>query len=419
MACDLAVVGLGYIGLPLAQRACAVGLSTVGYDVSAPVVDGLATGSSHVDDVSDGEVAAMGAAGFRATTDPSVLAGAGTIVVCVPTGLSAAGDPDLDSLRAAIADVAAQLRPGTLVVVESTSHPGTTEEIVRPALERGSGLTVGEDFHLAYSPERIDPGNSSFTMSNTPRVVSGCTPLCAKHAVAFYGRLVDTVVVARGTREAEMAKLLENTYRYVNIALVDEVALFCDKMGIDIWDVLHCAATKPFGFTAFSPGAGVGGHCIPVDPRYLAVKAESEGFSFDMLSAARQVLGRMPRHVVQRVAGLLEAQGRPLRGARVLLLGVTYKPDIADTRESPAFAVAALLRAGGAHVSYHDPYVPSFDCEGTPLSRRADLAGALADSDLALLLQDHACYDPTLLARAQCPVLDTRGRTAGVRVTRL
>ncbi|MEU5832597.1 nucleotide sugar dehydrogenase [Streptomyces diacarni] len=419
MACDLAVVGLGYIGLPLAQRACAVGLSTVGYDVSAPVVEGLAAGSSHVDDVSDGEVAAMGAAGFRATTDPSVLAGAGTIVVCVPTGLSAAGDPDLDSLRAAIADVAAQLRPGTLVVVESTSHPGTTEEIVRPALERGSGLTVGEDFHLAYSPERIDPGNSSFTMSNTPRVVSGCTPLCAKHAVAFYGRLVDTVVVARGTREAEMAKLLENTYRYVNIALVDEVALFCDKMGIDIWDVLHCAATKPFGFTAFSPGAGVGGHCIPVDPRYLAVKAESEGFSFDMLSAARQVLGRMPRHVVQRVAGLLEAQGRPLRGARVLLLGVTYKPDIADTRESPAFAVAALLRAGGAHVSYHDPYVPSFDCEGTPLSRRADLAGALADSDLALLLQDHSCYDPTLLARAQCPVLDTRGRTAGVRVTRL
>ncbi|WP_369200355.1 nucleotide sugar dehydrogenase [Streptomyces sp. PU-14G] len=419
MTCDLAVVGLGYIGLPLAQRACAVGLSTVGYDVSAPVVDGLRAGRSHVDDISHAEVAAMGAAGFRATTDPSVLAGAGTIVVCVPTGLSPAGDPDLDSLKAAVGDVAAQLRPGTLVVVESTSHPGTTEEIVRPLLERGSGLTVGEDFHLAYSPERIDPGNSSFTMSNTPRVVSGCTPLCAKHAVAFYSRLVDTVVVARGTREAEMAKLLENTYRYVNIALVDEVALFCDKMGIDIWDVLYCAATKPFGFTAFSPGAGVGGHCIPVDPRYLAVKAESEGFSFHMLSAARDVLGRMPRHVVQRAAGLLQAQGRSLRGARVLLLGVTYKPDIADTRESPAFTVAALLRSGGAEVSYHDPYVPSFDCEGTPLSRRSDLAGALADSDLALLLQDHSCYDPMLLARAQCPVLDTRGRTAGVRVTRL
>lgn len=419
MTCDLAVVGLGYIGLPLTQRACATGLSTVGYDVSRQVVDALHAGHSHVDDVSDAEVAAMRAAGFRATTDPSVLATAGTVVVCVPTGLGPTGAPDLGPLRTAVEQVAAHLRPGTLVVVESTSHPGTTEEVVRPLLERGSGLRVGEDFHLAYSPERIDPGNPSFTMSNTPRVVSGCTPLCAKHAVAFYSRLVDTVVVARGTREAEMAKLLENTYRYVNIALVDEVALFCDKMGIDIWDVLHCAATKPFGFTAFTPGAGIGGHCIPVDPRYLAVKAESEGFSFRMLSAAKDVLGMMPRHVVQRAAALLAARGTPLHGARVLLLGVTYKPDIADTRESPAFQVAAHLRSGGASVAYHDPYVPAFHCEGQPLRRHTDVAAGLAESDVALLLQDHSCYDPTVLARARCPVLDTRGRTAGAHVTRL
>ncbi|NSC24383.1 nucleotide sugar dehydrogenase [Streptomyces albus subsp. chlorinus] len=419
MTYDLAVVGLGYIGLPLAQRACAVGLSVVGCDTSGRVVAGLNAGRSHVDDVSDADVSAMREAGFLATRDPAVLADSATVVVCVPTGLTPAGDPDLESLRAAVRAVAARLRPGTLVVVESTSHPGTTEEVVRPLLEEGSGLRVGDDFHLAYSPERIDPGNPSFTMRNTPRVVSGCTPLCAKYAVAFYSKLVETVVVARGTREAEMAKLLENTYRYVNIALVDEVALFCDRMGIDIWDVLHCAATKPFGFAAFSPGAGVGGHCIPVDPRYLAVKAESEGFSFRILSAAREVLGRMPGHVVERAAGLLEEQGRSLNGARVLLLGVTYKPDIADTRESPAYAVAARLRARGADVAYHDPYVSEFTVGTAPLRRREDLAGALADADLTVLLQDHSCYDSALLARTRCPVLDTRGRTAGARVTLL
>ncbi|WP_055497901.1 nucleotide sugar dehydrogenase [Streptomyces albus] len=419
MTYDLAVVGLGYIGLPLAQQAGAVGMSAVGYDISPQVVADLTAGRSHVDDVRDADVAAMRAAGFRATTDPSVLGRSSTIVICVPTGLTPDGDPDLGSLREAVRTVASQLRTGTLVVVESTSHPGTTEEMVRPLLEEGSGLLVGEDFHLAYSPERIDPGNRSYTLHNTPRVVSGCTPLCAKHAVAFYSRLVETVVVARGTREAEMAKLLENTYRYINIALVDEVALFCDKMGIDIWDVLHCASTKPFGFTAFSPGAGIGGHCIPVDPRYLAVKAETEGFSFRMLSAARDVLGRMPRHVVQRAADLLAGEGKPMRGARVLLLGVTYKPDIADTRESPAFAVARQLRDRGALVSYHDPYVPEFVCDGLPLLRCEELADGLADSDLVLLLQDHSCYEPARLARAGCPVLDTRGRTAGATVTLL
>ncbi|MBB5158799.1 nucleotide sugar dehydrogenase [Saccharopolyspora phatthalungensis] len=419
MPVDLVVVGLGYVGLPLARRSCSAGLSTVGYDVSASVVDGLNAGRSHISDISEADIAEMRSAGFRATSDPSAIHGAETVVICVPTGLSADGQPDLGAVRAASRSVAAHLRAGTLVVLESTSYPGTTEEIVRPILERESGLRVGEDFHLAFSPERIDPGNAHFGIHNTPKVVSGCTPLCAKHAVAFYGRLVETLVVSRGTREAEMAKLLENTYRYVNIALVNEVALFCDQIGIDVWDVLHCAATKPFGFAPFSPGAGVGGHCIPVDPRYLAAKADVEGFSFRMLSAAQDVLSRMPEHVVGRATALLSELGKPLPGARVVLLGVSYKPDVADTRESPAAPVARGLRERGVEVVYHDPHVPEFGVDGLPMSRVASLVAALAGADLAILLQDHSCFDMSLLARADCTLLDTRGKVAGARVTLL
>ncbi|MGP3924271.1 nucleotide sugar dehydrogenase [Streptomyces sp. 8N616] len=419
MVVDLVVVGLGYVGLPLARQACAAGLSTLGHDVSASVVAGLGAGRSHVGDVRDAEVADMLSAGFRATFDPSVTGHGETVVICVPTGLSADGAPDLAAVRAASRRVATHLRPGTLVILESTSYPGTTEEVVRPILERGSGMRAGEDFHLAYSPERIDPGNGRFGIRNTPKVVSGCTPLCAKRAVAFYGRFVDTLVVSRGTREAEMAKLLENTYRYVNIALVNEVALFCDKTDIDVWDVLHCAATKPFGFAPFVPGAGVGGHCVPVDSRYLAAKAEAEGVPLRMLSAAQDVLSQMPRHVVERAARLLAELGKPVCEAKVLLLGVAYKPDVADTRESPAAPVAKGLRDKGAKVTYHDPYVPEFTVGGALVERVECLPEALADADLAILLQDHACYDMTMLTRARCALLDTRGKASGARVTRL
>ncbi len=254
MAADLVVIGLGHVGLPLSRAAVSAGLATVGYDVSGTVVSGLAAGSSHVGGVLDAEVAVMLDAGFHATTDPAVLDGAQTVVICVPTGLTPEGLPDLSAVEDAARAVAARLRPGMLIVLESTSCPGTTEDVVRPLLEHGSGLQAGEDFHLAYSPQRIDPGNETWTIRNAPKVVSGCSALCAKYAVAFYSRFVDHLVVARGTREAEMAKLLENTYRYVNMALVDEVALFCHETGIDIWDVLHCAASKPCGFAPFRPG---------------------------------------------------------------------------------------------------------------------------------------------------------------------
>ncbi|POX38905.1 nucleotide sugar dehydrogenase [Streptomyces sp. Ru73] len=419
MTADLAVIGLGHVGLPLARAACAAGLTTVGYDVSDAVVAGLNRGRSHVGGVGDGDVAAMRAAGFRATSDATAPGSADTVVICVPTGLGAGGTPDLSAVRDASRTVARCLRPGMLVVLESTSHPGTTEEVVRPILEGGSGLRAGADFHLAYSPERIDPGNRHFGLHNTPKVVSGCTPLCAKHAVAFYGRFVRTLVVSRGTREAEMAKLLENAYRYVNIALVDEVALYCDRTGIDVWDVLHCAGTKPFGFAPFRPGAGVGGHCIPVDPRYLAARAEAEGFSFRMLAAAHEVVARMPEHVVGRAVGILDELGRPPETATVVLLGVAYKPDVADARESPAGPVASGLRDRGATVRYHDPHVPEFTVDGVPLPREKSLPAALAKADLAILLQDHSCYDTTTVTRAECALLDTRGKASGPRVTLL
>ncbi|QLJ02480.1 nucleotide sugar dehydrogenase [Streptomyces sp. NEAU-sy36] len=419
MAAELVVMGLGHVGLPLSRAAVSAGVATAGYDVSDTVVKGLSEGRSHVGGVCDAEVAAMLDVGFRATDDPAVLEGAQTVVICVPTGLTAEGLPDLSAVEAAAEAVAAWLHPGMLVVLESTSYPGTTEDVVRPLLERGSGLRAGEDFHLAFSPQRIDPGNTTWNIHNTPKIVSGCTALCAKYAVAFYSRFVDQIVVARGTREAEMAKLLENTYRYVNIALVDEVALFCHETGIDIWDVLHCAASKPFGFAPFSPGPGIGGHCIPVDPRYLAARAESQGFPFRMLAAAQDVLSRMPNHVVARALALLtEARGGPT-GARVLLLGVTYKPDVADVRETPARQIAAGLLAAGADVRYHDPYVAEFTVDGRTLPRAVDLQDAMAHTDVAILLQDHACYASQALGRARCALLDTRGKAVGSRVTLL
>ncbi|WP_243795741.1 nucleotide sugar dehydrogenase [Saccharopolyspora gloriosae] len=419
MSVDLVVVGLGYVGLPLASAACTAELRTVGLDVSDEVVAGLNAGRSHVGDVPHEAVAEMVAAGFTATTDPAVLGTADTIVLCVPTGLSPAGEPDLSAVRRAAETVAARLRTGTLVVLESTSHPGTTEEVVRPILERASGLRVGEDFHLVYSPERIDPGNERFSMHNTPKIISGCTPLCAKYGVAFYGRFVESLVVSRGTREAEMAKLLENSYRYVNIALVNEVALFCDRMGIDVWDVLHCAGTKPFGFAPFQPGPGVGGHCIPVDPRYLESKARSAGFTFDTLSAARAVNERMPSHVVLRAAELLAARARTLAGSKILLLGVAYKRDVADTRESPAYPVAEELLTRGADVSFHDPEVAEFEVDGHRVRKEQRLPEALSDADLVVLLQAHSCYDLVEISNSGCTLLDTRGKSAGGAVTLL
>ncbi|MFG3012440.1 nucleotide sugar dehydrogenase [Streptomyces cinerochromogenes] len=408
MRSDLVVIGLGYVGLPLAVEATRAGLTVVGLDRNPEIVARLDSGVSHVDDIDDSTVVGVRAQGFTATTDESAVAETDTVVICVPTPLSEHGGPDLTMVESACAAIGRHLRPGTLVVLESTTYPGTTDEIVRPLLEK-SGLTAGRDFHLAFSPERVDPGNKVYGIRNTPKVVGGHTPACATAAAAFYGKFVDTVVQATGTREAEMAKLIENTYRHVNIALVNEMAVFCNELGIDLWDAISCAATKPFGYQAFRPGPGVGGHCIPIDPNYLAHKVRTLGYPFRMVELAQEINTRMPRYVVERAQHLLDRAGQTLTGARVLLLGVTYKADIADQRETSARDVVKRLRARGAHVTYHDPYVPEWSVDGTAVPSAADLPAALDAADLAILLQRHRMFDLDEIQRRAPLLLDTRG----------
>lgn len=419
MARDLVVIGLGYVGLPLAQEASRSGLSVTGFDVSERVVEGLRSGRSHVDDLSDGDIADMLAAGFEATTDPSVIADADAIVICVPTPLTPEGGPDLGPVLGATRAIAIHLRPGHLIVLESTTYPGTTDDEVRPILEAG-GLVAGRDFHLAFSPERIDPGNPTFGMRNTPKVVGGHTPDCTEAAAAFYGRFVDTVVRARGTREAEMAKLLENTYRHINIALVNEMARFCHELDIDLWDVIAAARSKPFGFQAFYPGPGVGGHCIPIDPNYLSYQVQAKlGYPFRFVELAQEINAGMPAYVVRRIQDILNEQGKALRGAKVLLLGVTYKPDIADQRESPAKPIAQQLIDKGADVTFHDPHVRTWHLGGASLDAVPDLDDAIDGSDVCVLLQNHAAYDIDALSRRASRFFDTRGVTTDDKAVRL
>ena len=407
----LVVIGLGYVGLPLALEACRAGLRVTGLDTSTAATAGLSAGRSHVGDVSDADVAAMLAQGFTATTDPAVLADADVVVICVPTPLLD-GQPDLRAVRAATAAVAERLHPGMLVVLESTTYPGTTDDVVRPVLEEVSGLRAGEDFSLAFSPERIDPGNAHFSLRNTPKVVGGVTAACTAAAAAFYAQVVDEVVLAKGAREAEMAKLLENTYRHVNIALVNEMAVFCHDLGVDLWDAIDAAATKPFGFEAFRPGPGVGGHCIPIDPNYLSYAVRTSGREFAFVELAQSINDGMPSHVVDRVAALLASRGQQLDGARTLVLGVAYKADVADTRETPATAVVRALRARGAVVEFHDPHVAAFAVDGEAVTpTAAALPEALAAADVVVLLTAHAEYAPDLLVAHARLLFDARGHT--------
>lgn len=419
MAHDAAVIGLGYVGLPLAQEAIRAGISVIGLDVNAAVVDSLNAGRSHVDDLSDDDVAAMVAAGFRATTDESEIAGARTIVICVPTPLSADGGPDLGAVQAATRTAAQALTPGALVILESTTYPGTTEELVQPMLEAG-GMTAGTDFLLAFSPERVDPGNPVYGTKNTPKVVGGITPEASRRAAEFYGAFVDTVVQAKGTREAETAKLLENTYRHINIALVNEMARFCHELGIDLWDVIAMAKTKPFGFQAFYPGPGVGGHCIPIDPNYLSHNVRSRlGYPFRFVELAQEINATMPTYVARRAQDILNEDRIAINGASVLLLGVTYKPDIADQRESPAVPLAKQLRALGARLSYHDPNVPSWRVGDDVLDTVEDVETAVREADLVVVVQNHKEYDLEHLADVAARFFDTRGTTTSPKARRL
>jgi nucleotide sugar dehydrogenase len=337
-----------------------------------------------------------------------MLADAEVAVICVPTPLSISGEPDLSAVLAATGTIKEYLHPGMLVVLESTTYPGTTEGVIRPLLE--DDHKVGVDIFLAFSPERIDPGNPRFGMKNTPKVVGGCTSECTDRAVTFYSSFVDEVVRAAGPGEAEMAKLLENTYRHINIALVNEMARFCHELSIDLWDVIRCASTKPFGFQAFYPGPGVGGHCIPIDPNYLSYRVQSElGYPFRFVELAEEINASMPGYVVDRARLMLEADDVQLDGASVLVLGVTYKPNIADQRESPADQVARELRRGGARVVFHDPFVESWVVDGQEVPAAEDLASSLAGADLSLLLQNHDTFDLGDIERRAQRLLDTRG----------
>ncbi|WP_265521813.1 nucleotide sugar dehydrogenase [Oerskovia flava] len=419
MSVDVVVLGLGYVGLPLAQEAIRSGLTVLGFDVSPRVIEGLNAGKSHVDDLSDESIGEMLGKGFRATSDESEISSARAAVICVPTPLSEDGGPDLGAVLSATRAVARQLTPGTLVVLESTTYPGTTEEELRPILEE-SGLVAGQDFHLAFSPERIDPGNAVYGMKNTPKVVGGLTPACTQVAVDFYERFVDTVVPAKGTREAETAKLLENTYRHINIALVNEMARFCHELDIDLWDVIRLAKTKPFGFQAFYPGPGVGGHCIPIDPNYLSYNVRSRlGYPFRFVELAQEINATMPTYVARRAQDILNADALAMNGAKVLLLGVTYKADIADQRESPAMPLAQALRSHGADLSFHDPNVEQWRLGDSVLQRVEDLDRAVESADLVILVQSHASYAADEIAGRAQRFFDTRGVTTSTQAHRL
>ncbi|MEV5878642.1 nucleotide sugar dehydrogenase [Streptomyces sp. NPDC052101] len=394
MPADLAVIGLGPHGLPLAQAAVAAGISTLGYTT------GPEAGS-----LSPAELRRMHQAGFRPGTDPAQLGRVRTAVICASTPRGADGVQDLGQVEAAARALAEQLRPHTTVILESPVLPGTTEGFLRPLLEEGSGLRAGRDFHLAYSPSRIDPGNRDHTPAGIPKVIGGLTPACTESAAAFYGRLTDKVVRARGLREAETVQLLETNFRHVNIALVNEMAVLCHELGVDVWDVLRCAETKPFGFQAFRPGPGVGGHGVPQDLTGHATR------TLRMVELAQQVNHRMPRYVVQRAATLLNEHGKSARGARVLLLGVTYKPDVADQQGTPAQEIAIRLLELGATLSFHDPHVASWNVLDRPVARADALYDAAADADLTILLQNHRTYDLQALSVKAQLLLDTRGAT--------
>ncbi|KOG31538.1 nucleotide sugar dehydrogenase [Streptomyces resistomycificus] len=394
MPADLAVIGLGPYGLPLAQAAVVAGIPTLGYRT------GPEAGS-----LSPAELRRMLSGGFRPATSPAELGRVRTAVICAPTPRDADGGLDLAQVETAARTLGAHLRPHTTVILESPVQPGTTEDFLRPLLERASGLRAGRDFHLAYSPSRVDPGNRDFTPANTPKVIGGLTPACTESAAAFYGRLTDKVVRARGPREAETVQLLETNYRHVNIALVNEMAVLCNDLGVDLWDVIRCAETKPFGFQAFRPGPGVGGHAVPQDLTGHA------GRTLRMVELAQQVNHQMPRYVIQRAAALLNEHGKSARGARVLLLGVTYKPDLADQQATPAQEIAIRLMELGASVSYHDPHIPAWTVLDRPVPRADSLYEAAAHADLTILLQQHRTYDLQGLSVKAQLLLDTRGAT--------
>jgi UDP-N-acetyl-D-glucosamine dehydrogenase len=409
------VIGLGYVGLPLALEYAKAGFDVTGIDLDQRKIDAIANGKSYIVDVRDEEIAdPVKAKKFRATSDFSVIRDLDTINICVPTPLRKTKDPDLTYVVNAVNEIRKYLRKGQLVILESTTYPGTTEEVVRPALE-SSGLVVGQDFGLAFSPERIDPGNPNFHTRNIPKVVGGVTENCTAAAKKLYEASVDTVVPVSSTQVAEMVKLLENTYRSVNIGLVNEIALMCNALKIDVWEVIDAAKTKPFGFMAFYPGPGLGGHCIPIDPFYLSWKAKMSGFDARFIELAGHVNESMPRFVVERVTDALNRHKKSVNGAKIHILGVAYKEGVNDIRESPALTVMNILRDRGAILSYTDPYIPHVHEEGFDLTSAELKNGTLSGVDCVVILTAHKQVDYAAVVKTAPLIVDTRNALQGCK----
>lgn len=405
----VAVMGLGYVGLPLLSAFYRAGFQVLGFDPDQRKLDALAAGKSYIQDISDQAVADMAADNrARFSADEQHLAEADAILICVPTPLHKSKEPDMSYIFAASEAIARQLRPGQLVVLESTTYPGTTDEILLPLFEARNGMQAGIDFLLAFSPERIDPGNPSFRVEDIPKVVGGCTTLCGEAAAVLYSSIIAKVHPVSSPRVAETAKILENTFRSVNIALVNEFAGICRTLGVDVWEVIEAAATKPFGFMKFVPGPGIGGHCIPLDPHYLIWKSRIHGYEPRFMALADQINSAMPREVVQLAMEALNDEGKSLRGSRVLALGVSYKADVDDERESPALQIIPLLQQKGAVVDYHDPYVPAFNIESQKMHSCELTPATLAGYDLGLILTGHRKLDYDLLGEHLSLIIDTR-----------
>jgi UDP-N-acetyl-D-glucosamine dehydrogenase len=401
------VVGLGYVGLPLVVELAHGGFNVTGIDVQASKVEAINTGESYVQDVPTSVLKPLVEAGkIRATTDFAAVAQLDTINICVPTPLRKTKDPDMSYIVSSCQEIAKHFHAGLLLILESTTYPGTTDELMLPMFEEG-GLKVGEDFFLCFSPERVDPGNPKFQTKNIPKVVGGITPACTKVGAAFYRQALDTVVPVGSTRVAEMVKLLENTFRMINIGLVNEIALMCDRMGINVWEVIDAAATKPFGFMPFYPGPGLGGHCIPIDPFYLSWKTKQAGIEARFIDLAGYINGQMPHFVVDKIQNALNDHSKPLKGSRVHVLGVAYKRDIDDVRESPALDVIHLLGRRGARVTYSDPYVPQINADGIEM-KAIDPASIVEEADCVVIITDHRAFDYRGVAAKAQLIVDTR-----------
>lgn len=406
---NIGIIGLGYVGLPLAITFANAGFNVTGIDPNQEKVDSINRGESYILDVPNAHVRKHVEAGrLRATTDYSLLAEIDAVSICVPTPLRKTGDPDLSFIANASESLAPYLHRGMVIVLESSTYPGTTRELVLPRLSECCGLKVGEDFFLAFSPERVDPGRTDWTTYNTPKVVGGITQACTEVSTTWYAQALETVVPVSTTEVAEMTKLLENTFRMINISMVNELAQMCDRLGIDVWEVIDAAATKPFGFMKFTPGPGMGGHCIPIDPLYLSWKMKSINYTARFIDLASEIDSNMPRYVVSKIQDALNRYKKPLNGSKVLILGVAYKPNINDLRESPAFDVIHLLQEKGALVSYYDPFVPEVDFEFVRMNSEKDLAAAVEKADCVAIITNHSKVDYNLVFEKAQLIFDAR-----------